>query len=248
MRGLAWWIDGWRLFMRKPLTWIVYTVITWGLVFAGNAHVLLVAVMAVALPILIAGWAGACEAAAAGRSTPISMLFDGFRKRVADLAVIGAVYLFGNVLVLMIFLGVGGEPMRLRLTDPGAMSAADAQALASRLLLALVMVLAVAIPLTAATWFAPLGVHLNALRPGPALLASLRAVLRNKLAFTVYSIVALPLVSTLFIVATSLGLPLQMAVQVTFWVLLPWLVTSVWCSWRDVMPGTVVAASVGTPS
>ncbi|MCU0869067.1 MAG: hypothetical protein MUF30_05590 [Burkholderiales bacterium] len=235
MRGLAWWIDGGRLFLRKPVTWIVYTVITWAVVAAANLHPLLVAAAALAMPILLAGWSGACEAAAAGRSTPVSMLFDGLRRGPARLAALGGVVLLGNIAILLVFRMALGELWAL-LGDPSAITAAQQEALQQRLPVAVTMALAVAVPLTAATWFAPLGVHLDAMRPGTALLMSLRAVIRNPLAFAVYSVVCLPIFAVPLGVAIASGMPVPIAAQITFWSVLPWLVPSTWCGWRDVMP------------
>jgi hypothetical protein len=242
LRGFAWWVDGWRLFMRKPLTWIAYTAMTWALVVASNVHPMLIALVAVALQGLLAGWAIACEAAAAGRSTPLSMLFEGFRRRPADLVVLGGVYLLANIVIGMVMLGIGGEPLRVALTDPTSVTPEMLQDLQGRLIIALLLVVAIGIPFGAATWFAPIAVVQDGLRPPLALLASLRAVLRNALAFTVYGLVAVPPLMLLFLVASALGLSRAAATQVAFWVLLPLLVTSVWCSWQEVRPVGVEGA------
>jgi hypothetical protein len=135
-----------------------------------------------------------------------------------------------------VMLGIGGEPLRVALTDAAAVTPEMLQDLQGRLIVALLLVVAIGIPFGAATWFAPIAVVQDGLRPAAALLASLRAVLRNALAFTVYGLVAVPPLVLFFLVASALGLSRGAAVQVAFWVLLPLLVTSVWCSWQEVRP------------
>ena len=80
--GWHWVRDGWRLVLRKPITWLAFSAITWLIIGVSSLHPLLMAAVAVLLPVILAGWALACREAEAGRPIPVTMLFEGFRGRV----------------------------------------------------------------------------------------------------------------------------------------------------------------------
>ena len=142
VRGWHWIVEGWRLFMRKPLTWIVFTVITWLFVKSSAAHPLLMAAASVVLPVLLGGWATAIRAAEAGRSVPVNMLFSGFRERFGDLSAIGAVSLMGNVMLWLVMFALVGDLLTEAVTRPESLSPEQAQELQSRMSVALVIMLA----------------------------------------------------------------------------------------------------------
>ncbi|MBL8532604.1 MAG: hypothetical protein JNL33_02015 [Betaproteobacteria bacterium] len=235
--GFEWLRDGWRLLVRKPLTWIVYTFVTWFIVSAAAIHPLLVAAVAVLLPVILAGWTLACREAEAGRSIPVTMLFDGFRGRVADLASIGGLNLLGNVVLMMLMLAIGGEAFTEAMSNPGGLTPEQAQALQGRMSLALVVILAIGVPLAMAVWFAPVAVVLDGQRGWAALGASLRGIARNSLPFFVYSLLLALIGLLLFSLATAIGLTRPAAMELAFWGLMPLLVTSVYASYRDIFGG-----------
>lgn len=214
----------------------MFTFVTWAIVTASSVHALLVAVVAVLLPVLMAGWTRACVAAEAGRSIPPTMLFDGFRGRVRDLAAIGAVNLMGNVVLMLILLAFGGDALTQVMSNPDALGAEEAAALQNRMSGALVVILALGVPLAMAVWFAPAAVVLDDRGAGGALLASLRGILRNSLAFLVYSLILSGLGFMLFSALSAVGIGAGHALEATFWLLMPLIVTSVYCGYRDIYP------------
>lgn len=231
--GWLWIVHGWRLFTRKPLSSILFALIVWGATLAGGVHPLLAVAAAMLLPGLLAGWALACGAAERGESVPVSLLFEGLRRRFAELAALGGFNLAANVLVLVIVVGVGGEPVREMLSSPGSMNDASLAEAQGRLLQALFLGLLVAIPVSMAVWFSPLGVLLGGLTPGKALLASLAGMARNWPAFTVYGLVW-ALVGLALFRAALLALPPMGALGAAIWVAMPVFVPSVYASYRDI--------------
>lgn len=234
VHGWRWIVQGWSLFMRKPITWGLFTIITWLIVGMSAVHAFLMAAVAVLLPVLIAGWTLACRAAEAGQSIPVTMLFEGFRGRVRDLASIGAINLMGNMVLLLVLLGFGGDAFTTMMTNPQSVSPEEMQALQARLSMALIVMLAIGIPLAMAVWFAPVAVVLDDQRGAAALMTSLRGILRNSLPFTVYSLVLGGAGVVLFALASTAGLSRPAATEVAFWVLMPLIVTSVYASYRDI--------------
>ena len=150
VRGWRWIVEGWHLFMCKPLTWIVFTVITWLFVKSSAAHPLLMAAASVVLPVLLGGWSTAIRAAEAGKSVPVNMLFSGFRERFGDLSAIGAVSLMGNVMLWLVMFALVGDLLTEAVTRPESLSPEQAQELQSRMSVALVIMLALGVPLAMA--------------------------------------------------------------------------------------------------
>jgi len=240
VRGWRWIQAGWRLLMKKPLTWIVFTIITWAIVKVSGVHPLLMVGVGVILPVLMGGWTLACRAADRGQSIPVNMLFAGFRDHLRDLATIGGVNLMGIVLQILVLLALGGDLLFQSQTDPAALTPDQARELASRMSVALMIMLAVALPLGIAVWFAPLAVVLHGLKALAALRASLGAVLRNSLAFFVYGSVLGAIAMALFTVGTTAGMGIAGATEFTFWMLMPMLMTSVYASYQDIFEAEAV--------
>jgi len=232
--GWYWVRDGWRLVMRKPITWVAFSALTWLIISASSLHPLLMAAVAVLLPVILAGWALACREAEAGRPIPVTMLFEGFRGRVGDLASIGGLNLMGNMMLMLVVLAIGGEAFTEAITRPGALSPEAAGALQSRMSLALVVILAIGIPLAMAVWFAPLAVALDGLRGPGALAASLGGILRNGLPFVIYSAVLGGVGAVTFLALSATGMAPPVAMEAAFWMLMPLLVGSVYTSYRDI--------------
>jgi uncharacterized membrane protein len=100
---------------------------------------------------------------------------------------------------------------------------------APRLLLSTLIGLGISLPIMLAVWFAPLLVFFDDLKPVPAMLASLRACMKNVLPLLVYSIAVLgPL-----IVLMQLGMALTHQPDIGIWLLVPVLVPSLYVSYRD---------------
>lgn len=234
IRGWRWITAGWQLLMKKPVSWIVFTIVMWAIVKVSGVHPMLMVVVGVILPVLMGGWTLACQAADRGESIPVSMLFDGFRRHLRELATIGGVNLMGIVLQILILLALGGDLLVQSQTNPETITPDQAHELQGRMSVALMIMLAVALPLGVAVWFAPLAVVLHGLKALPALKTSLRAVLQNALAFFVYSSVLGAIAMALFAVGMTAGMSTAGATEFAFWLLMPMLMTSVYASYRDI--------------
>lgn len=235
VNGWHWIVGGWRLFLRKPLTWIVFTAVMWAIVAASGLHWMLASLVAILLPVFLAGWARACAAAERGESIPVTMLFDGFRHRPRDLVSIGSFNAVANVLVLLIVFAIGGDTLAKLMSDPAAASAhpeevADAL---PQIMRALLVGMFFGIPVAMSVWFAPFGVALDQRKPLQALLASLRGMLINTLPMFVYGLVFAGAGYGLYHLFAAVMEPPQ-AFALAVWLLMPVLVPSVYVSYRDI--------------
>ncbi len=240
VNGWRWIVGGWRLFLRKPLTWIVFTGVMWVIVAASGLHWMLASLVAILLPVFLAGWARACAAAERGESIPVTMLFDGFRHRPRDLVSIGSFNAVANVLVLLIVFAIGGDTLAKLMSDPAAASAhpeevADAL---PQIMRALLVGMLFGIPVAMSVWFAPFSIALDQRRPLAALLASLRGMLINTLPMFVYGLVFAGAGYGLYHLFASVMEPPQ-AFTLAVWMMMPVLVPSVYVSYRDIFGGEV---------
>jgi hypothetical protein len=233
-RGWHWIVAGWHLFLKKPLTWIVFTITTWAIVKVSGVHPALMLAVGVMLPVIMGGWALACRAADRGESIPVTMLFDGFRDRARDLATIGGVNLMGIVLQILLLLAMGGDLLIQSQTNPASITPDQAADLESRMFVAFMIMVAVALPLGLAIWFAPLAIVLDGMKASRALRTSLAAVLRNTPAFMVYGVVIGIIASALFMAAAAAGATIPAATEFAFWMLMPLLMTTVYASYLDI--------------
>ncbi len=191
--GWDWVVEGWGLFTRAPLMWIISIVV---LVVAAIAVSLVPIVGSLAFqvlqPVFTAGFMAGCRALEKNGEFEIEHLLAGFTRRFVPLMVVGLITVAGWIAILLVFVSfVGLSILGAVLTgDTGAMVNAIA-ASAMALALGTLVCLALMVPLMAAYWFAPALVMLNGMAPLAAMKASFFACLRNFVPFLVYGLVML---------------------------------------------------------
>jgi len=221
--GWKWIVEGWNLFKRQPGIWIALTVIfiVISIVFAFIPVLGSIASMVLS-PVFVAGVMIGCRAQDAGGELKIEHLFSGFRERFGTLATIGALYL-GATVVIVLFAGlVTGVKLFSLLgggaSDPGAIIAA-----AMTVLLAVLIVLALMLPVVMAIWFAPALVVFHQLGAVEALKASFAGCLKNVVSFLVYGLI-------LLVASIVASIPFGLG-----WLLLgPVIACSIYTSYRDI--------------
>jgi hypothetical protein len=223
-RGWAWIVEGFALFRRSPLPWLVLNILLFGIIWlldhvpvAGEYIFYLLA------PIFLAGMMAACRDLEQGRQITIAHLFRGFLENTPQLVTIGGVHLVGQVLVSGLMLSIGGPELRDVMREGGGAAANVPPELRGRILFALAVSMPVYLLLGMAMWFAPVLAMLDG-QPGPrALLLSVKAILRNLLPFLVYSLAS----SALLVLAL-----IPMGAGLILW--FPVMILTMYASWRDV--------------
>ena len=225
--GWMWIKNGYWLFRKNPLIWMVLTVI-------GVTGLLVIAIVPVVgdplatllFPVLLAGFMFGCHALAQGEELELAHLFAGFQKHAQQLVTLGGVNLVGQLLILGAMMLTGGATlvgimMSGKPPDDPAMLMQAVAGAGFALLLGL-MLFGV---LMMAMQFAPMLVIFGGMQPIPALKASLRAFLRNMVPLTVYALALLPF-------AVLATLPMMLG----WLVLLPIIFTSMYAIYRDLFP------------
>lgn len=223
--AFEWLKQGWALFAANPGIWIAMMVIMI-LIFVCLMMVPLIGQLAANLltPVLGAGMLIACQKAANEETIEFSDLFAGFKRNTGNLIMLGVLYMAGMLVIFAVVAVLGGGSIA------GGMMMGRGAGLGMALggmLLAILVSLALSVPLFMAIWFAPALVLFNNMQPVPALKASFNACLKNMIPFLVYGLITLVLC---FFAALPAGLG--------FLVLGPVLAGSVYASYRDIFVAT----------
>lgn len=231
--GVDWISAGWRLFRKATVMWIVFLVLFF-LIHVGLSFVPWVGMWVGNLvsPILMGGIALGCRSLETGGELELEHLLAGFRRNTGALLAIGVVYVLGEAALLAVF-GLFAGPAFVSAIFRGD-EAAILNTLPEdlmKLALGSLVVAALAIPLVAAYWFAPLLVMLHRVPALTAMKESLVACLRNFLPMAVYGLVMLALLVPAI-------LPLGLGLLV--WA--PLLLATVYASYRSVFTEPDAAA------
>jgi len=225
-RGWQWIVEGFRLFRRNPLIWIVLHLI---LILLGAGLSLLPVVgpylLYLLTPLLLGGLMTAAKDIESGQDIEIAHLFRGFRQNTSHLITVGGIYLVGQVVIsgTMIMLGGPEFQQALRAGVESIDPASITPEVATRILMALLVGMLLFLPLAMATWFSPALVILDDQPAFAAMGASVRACLRNMQPFLVYGVLSLLL---LIVASIPFGLGLIL------WI--PVMVLTIFTSYRDI--------------
>ena len=224
MHGWMWIKQGYWLFKKNPLLWMVLTSI--GVVGIFGISMIPVVgdpLSTLLFPVLLAGFMFGCHALAQGEELELAHLFGGFQKFTQQLVALGGINLVCQLLILGLMMLTGGAALVSLLMsgkpveDPTLLVQAAAGAgLAIMLGIFLYSLLLMALQ------FAPMLVIFSGMRPVAALQASLRAFVRNFLPLTVYGLALMP-----FMILAS------MPMMLGWLVLLPIILTSMYAIYLD---------------
>jgi uncharacterized membrane protein len=229
--GIDWIGQGWRLFAKAWLLWILAMVI----LFVINIAMSLVPILGhlathVLYPVFVAGLVIACRSLEKGGDFELEHVFAGFRTRFADLLILGLLYLGGMIAILLAFAAIAGfSILTAMLTGSGDEVLTAIAASAVSLVIGGLIVVALLLLLISAMWFAPALVVLNGVKPVEAMKASFFAFFSSFLAMLLYSLV-------MFVLMILAAIPIGLGLLAWF----PLLVTSSYAAYRQIFTGEVV--------
>jgi len=226
-QGWQWIVDGFALFRKNPLIWIVLFVIYFIILMVVSIIPLVgPLVMSLLAPVFAAGFMLACRDLENGNELEVRHLIAGFMHNTGQLVTVGGLYLVGSIVIMgvMMFAGggailgaaalngmQGGEPPDVAIGAIGGM------------MIALLAALALLVPLLMAYWFAPALVFFNDMPAAQAMKASFSACMKNWLSFTVYGAAGLGL-TLLAMIPFGLGIL----------VLIPVITASIYTGYKDI--------------
>lgn len=234
--GLVWLKAGWAWFKLAPVPWMGMTALAFlvlmgvgGIPYLGRYLVEMLS------PFLVAGFMSACRAAEEKQPVTFLHLAAGFGadKRIG-LAIMGAVYLAGTLLIDLIMRQLGGEGFQQLAQlagNPTALAPEQAQAILNQAMPAILTGLLLMTPLIMATWFAPALVLFDGFSAGNAMWWSLWTCAVNWRPLLTYS----ALLGLLGVVAMLIPFGLGLLV------FLPWVLSSTYAAYRAMFVPAVPA-------
>jgi len=227
-QGWTWIADGFDLFKKQPGIWIAITVVLLViLLVVGSISLLgaiatLVRIIAtlVLMSIFMGGLMIGCQTLQRGGSLEIGHLFAGFKTQTGNLVVLGVLSVLAWIIVIVPLFAILGSGAFLGMMRGDL---AGVAIIGGTFLLALLVAMAISIPVCMALWFAPALVVLRGIAPVAAIKQSFSGCLNNMAPFLIYGFVTLVL-SVFATIPFLLG-----------WLaLLPILIASVYVAFRDI--------------
>jgi len=205
--GVEWIAEGWRLFVKAPLMWIVAILVIVVIAVVVNfLPVLGPLAFQIAQPVFAAGLMVACRSLETGGEFEIEHVFAGFKQNFAGLVIVGLIFMAASLALLLVFALFAGFGLVMAFATGDAQDAWPA-IMASGVSIAfgsLVMLLLM-VPLLMFYWFAPALVMLHDMAPVAAMKGSFRGCMRNIVPFLVYGVIML-LLSFVAMIPLGLGL------------------------------------------
>jgi len=226
-RGWDWIKQGYALFMKAPLLWLVLLLICFFAVTVLSIIPIIGQPLAsLLLPVILVGLMDGCRALTQGEELELAHLFSGFSKRTAQLITLGGIALVAQFLIFGVMMMVGGATLVsiLMSGQPPEDPEIIQQALAGAGL-AVILGITLFSALIMGMQFAPMLAFFNNVAPLAAMKLSLRAFINNVGAMLVYG-------ATLILLAILASIPLMLG----WLVLLPVIFTSIYAAYCDIFP------------
>jgi len=214
--GITWIADAFDLFRQRAGMWILIVVVMAIIFIVLSLLGPLAIILNLLAPILLGGLMLGCSAQQQGQELEFNYLFAGFQRHGGALAAVGALYLAGSFVVIVVAAVTAlltGASSGLMALIGGHSDVAALAGIGVSLLIALLVALAVSIPLAMAIWFAPALVVLEQQTAVDAMKLSFQACLHNILPFLLWGVVMLVL-SIIGVLTLGLGFLIIAPVQI----------------------------------
>jgi uncharacterized membrane protein len=227
-RGMSWIGESWELFKRSPGLWIGMVLVLF-VIFVVAAFIPFIGMLATMLffPVFMGGLMLGCRALEEGRELEFAHLFAGFRENFGTLVGIGGLYLAGTVVVMLVVMVITGAGMFALFAGGAQPEAGNVGTMIATMGLAMLIYLALTVPLLMAVWLAAPLVMFHEHGAIEAMKASFVGCLRNVVPFLVYGVI-------MFVLAIVAAIPIGLG-----WLVLgPMTVASVYTAYRDIYLAT----------
>lgn len=229
--GWYWVKRAFYLFKAYPVMWVIFFIIYFAIMVPiSNVPLIGSVISSLLAPIFAAGMMIGCRAISQQKELEINHLFAGFKQNTAQLVTLGGLYMLGILIAAMVFMSAVDPSTMDTIQEGGKLSPEAISGLMTPLLLAMLVLM----PVLMAYWFAPTLVALNHLPAMHALTLSLKACMRNMLAFLVYGLIFLAITFALMFLVGLLGKLSIILVVFAFMVILPLMIISIFTSYQDV--------------
>jgi uncharacterized membrane protein len=219
-RGSAWIGAGWEIFMKAPGMWVAITLIFFiGVMVVSAVPVVGALAVNLLMPVFAAGLLLGCRKLEEGEALEINQLFEGFKENVGQLVLVGVIYMVGIVVIIGVVFVIGGAGM-FGMAFGGRAGGAAAVGM---FLIALLIGMALMVPLAMAVWYAPALVVFHQQEAISAIKQSFFGCLKNIVPFLIWGVIA-------FVMAIVATIPAGLG----WLVLWPVMIGSLYVSYKEI--------------
>ena len=206
--GAKWISEAFSLFFKRPWMWLLLVLLLLVILSVASAVPFVNLISTLLWPAIGAGIAYAADVQRRTGNFSISDAFRGFGPSLRQLVVVGVVMILSSVLMFVVMAIVMDTNTALALLGIGTL---DFQVMTLQFWLALLIGFAFALPITAATYFAPPLILMHGLSAVDAMKMSLTGAVKNILSGLVYGVLLMLL---LLVSAIPIGLGLLITLPV----------------------------------
>lgn len=219
--GWDWIVEGFSYLRANPGLWIGTVLVFWVLLIVVSMIPFVSIIANLFMPVFSGGFMFMAYKQFKEEDIEFGDMFAGFKNKLGTLVGVGALYLVGTILVVIIgavlmFVMVGASAF-------GDMSGAEPSFDPLMMLLVMLVFMLLFIPLMMAYWFAPALVMLNDVGAVDAMRMSFRGCLRNMIPFLIYGLIGT-------VISIIAALPLFLG----FLVWSPVIIASMFASYRQI--------------
>ncbi len=226
--GWRWIADAWNFMGAQRWTFLGVCLLYWLMAIAVQ-FVPILGPIAVALltPVISGGFMLGCEAVRRGERLEVGHLFAGFQRHLGKLVALGAVSFGLGILIALVVLAIVGVSFAGFFLGGAEPTPEDFAGMGMTILLAVLVALAISVPVYMLLWFAAPLIVLADFEIGAALKTSFSACLKNILPFLVWGVMVL-----------VLAIPASIPILLGWLVLGPVVMVSVYTGYRDIFHET----------
>jgi len=224
--GWKWIADAWTFMHGQRMTFLGVFLLMWLVQLALNFVPIVGPIATTFLfPFLVGGIALGCDAVRRGEALEVGHLFGGFQRHTNKLLLVGVVSFVLYIIVAVVMIAIIGVTVGTALFSgtPPSPEEILAEGMMLTILLAVLVVMALSVPITMAMLFVPTLVVLNDYEVLPAVRTSFFACLKNVVPFLVWGVAGL-----------VLGILAMIPLLLGWLVLGPVLGVSLYMSYRDI--------------
>ena len=219
-RGSAWIGEGFEIFKKAPGMWVAITLIFFiGVLVVSAVPVLGGLAVNLLMPVFTAGLLLGCRKVEEGEPLEVGQLFEGFKENVGQLVLVGLIYMVGIVVIVGVVFVIGGAGM-FGMAFGGRAGGAAAVGM---FLIALLIGMALMVPLAMAVWYAPALVVFHQQDAVAAVKQSFFACLKNIVPFLIWGVIV-------FVLAIVASIPAGLG----WLVLWPVMIGSLYVSYKEI--------------
>jgi hypothetical protein len=165
--GVEWIAEGWRLFVKAPLMWIVAILVIIVIAVVVNfIPVLGPLAFQIAQPVFAAGLMVACRSLETGGEFEIEHVFAGFKQNFAGLVIVGLIFMAASLALLLVFALFAGFGIVVAFATGDTQDAWPAiMASGISILVGSLVTMLLMVPPLMLYWFAPALVMLHDMAP-----------------------------------------------------------------------------------